>query len=142
MFLVVDTNVLFSLFRKGSKINELIRDLRRKGFKLLAPEFAFLELKAIAPKISKFSGLTSSEIEEALISLKKVIKEVAKAEYSQFLEEASKISPHKKDAPLFALSLAFNKAPIWSREPKLKRQKAIKVLSDKEIEELLKESSE
>jgi predicted nucleic acid-binding protein len=55
---------------------------------------------------------------------------VPKSNYEIFLDKALRISPHKKDAPLFALSLAFNKAPIWSREPRLKRQKIIRVLSD------------
>jgi predicted nucleic acid-binding protein len=141
MFLIIDTNVLFSSFRKGSKTDELMRELRRHGFKLLVPEFVFSELKDLKQKISKFARLTQSDVEEAFMSLKKVIREVSELEYSQFLDEAKKISPHKKDAPLFALSLAFNKAPIWSREPRLRRQKVVEVLSDKEVEELLKKSS-
>lgn len=50
--------------------------------------------------------------------------------YEDFTEEAKRISPDAKDFPLFALSLAFDK---W-----LKRQKAVKVLDDKGVEELLK----
>jgi predicted nucleic acid-binding protein len=57
-----------------------------------------------------------------------------------FLAEAKRVAPHEKDTRHFALSLKFN-YPIWSREPKLKRQKVVEVLSDKEVEELLKKSS-
>lgn len=46
-----------------------------------------------------------------------------------------------KDSPYFALALAFDKAPIWSREPRLKRQKVVKVLHDKEVEEYFGSSS-
>ena len=72
-------------------------------------------------------------VEEA----KKVFFVVPKFLYEDFIEEAKHISPDKKDAPLFALSLAFDKVPIWSREPRLKRQKVVKVLDDKDVEELL-----
>jgi predicted nucleic acid-binding protein len=53
----------------------------------------------------------------------------------KFIEEAKRISPHLKDAPLFALSLAFDKVPIWSREPRLKRQKSVEVLWDEEVKD-------
>jgi predicted nucleic acid-binding protein len=53
----------------------------------------------------------------------------------KFIEEAKRISPHLKDAPLFALSLAFDKVPIWSRKPRLKRQKSVEVLWDEEVKD-------
>jgi len=90
MFLIVDTNVLFSFFHSESNVKEYFESLREKGVSLLVPQYMFDELLGI--------------------------------------------KPHLKDAPLFALSLAFNNAPIWSREPRLKMQKVVEVLHDKEVE--------
>jgi predicted nucleic acid-binding protein len=90
----------------------------------------------------KFARLNEKEFEQFINDLDKFVKVIPMSIYEQFLDEANKISPHKKDAPLFALSLAFNKAPIWSRDLRLRRQKFVKVLSDKEVEESLKKSFE
>jgi len=70
----------------------------------------------------------------SLALLLKLVEIIPKEEYGEFIEESKRISPHLKDAPLFALSLAFNNAPIWSREPRLKMQKVVEVLHDKEVE--------
>jgi len=137
MFLVIDTNVLFAFFRKGSKVEKLMRDLRRRGLVLLSPQFMFSELEKIKPEISKYSGITVSELDKMFKLLKLVVKEVFEFEYEQFMDEAKKISPDAKDTTLFAVFLKFDKCHIWSREPRLKRQKAVKVLDDKGVEELL-----
>ncbi|MFH8132361.1 MAG: PIN domain-containing protein [Candidatus Aenigmatarchaeota archaeon] len=137
MFLVLDTNVLFSFFKRA-KVFRLVSKLSRKGAKLLVPNLMADELKILRPKILRYSKLSEKELNEVFETLFSLIKPIEEDKYLRFLEEAKKISPHKKDIPLFALSLAFNKAPIWSREAKLKRQKLIKVLTDKEVEDLLK----
>jgi predicted nucleic acid-binding protein len=94
------------------------------------------ELENLREKITK-RGITKEEYANSFRLLKLLIEVVPKSKYEIFLDEALKISPHKKDAPLFALSLAFNKSTIWSREPRLKRQKIIQVLSDREVETLI-----
>jgi predicted nucleic acid-binding protein len=78
---------------------------------------------------------------ELFSAIKVIDRSVPKSNYEIFLDKALRISPHKKDAPLFALSLAFNKASIWSREPRLKRQKIIQVLSDIEVKTLIRRYS-
>jgi predicted nucleic acid-binding protein len=138
MRLVVDTNVLFAFFG-NKRIVEIFEKLRSKGVKLIAPEFVIEELDKLKGKIIK-RGINESEYVDSFELLRIMIEPISKSEYEKFLDEAKKISPHKKDAPLFALSLAFNKAPIWSREPRLRKQKIVEVLSDKEVEELLKKS--
>jgi predicted nucleic acid-binding protein len=137
MFLVIDTNVLFSLVVKG-KVRKLFKELWDKGIKPITPEFARKELLEIKNDLMKFAKFNEKEFEQFINDLDKFVKIIPMRVYEQFLDEAKKISPHKKDVPLFALSLAFNKAPIWSREQRLKRQKVIKVLSNKEVEKLLK----
>jgi len=131
MFLVVDTNVLFSFFRK-STVFDTIRKLRDSGYTPIAPDFVYSELMNLKAQILKYSGISEDEFEFLLISLKYFVKSVPKPKYDNFFGEGEKISPDKKDAPLFALALAF-RCPIWSREPKLKKQSAISVFSDEEI---------
>ena len=136
MFIVLDTNVLFSFFRR-SKVFKLTKELKLSGYKLIAPDFVFFEIIGLKNKILKSSKISESEFEFLLLFLKRIIRFVPKVEYKSFISESKIVSPHLKDFPLFALSLAFDKSPIWSREPRLKKQKLIKVLLDEEIEELL-----
>ena len=136
MFLVIDTNVLFSFFRE-SKVFELVRGLRGIGVRLISPDVILFELLKLKEEIMKSSKISEVEFEVLLVTLTTIITSVPKEEYEEFLEESKRVSPHLKDAPLFALSLAFDKAHIWSREQRLKRQKVVKVLHDKEVEEYL-----
>jgi predicted nucleic acid-binding protein len=139
MRLIVDTNVLFAFFG-NKRIVEIFEKLRSKGVKLIVPEFVIEELDKLKGKIIN-RGIDEAEYADSFELLRIMIEPISKLEYERFLDEAKKISPHKKDVPLFALSLAFNKAPIWSREPRLRRQKIVEVLSDKEVEKLLKKST-
>jgi predicted nucleic acid-binding protein len=137
--LIIDTNVIFAFF--GSKrVAKIFKKLYLSGVKLIVPQFVMEELENLREKIIK-RGITKEEYINSFRLLKLLIEVVPKSKYEIFLDEALKISPHKKDAPLFALSLAFNKAPIWSREPRLKRQKIIQVLSDIEVEALIRRYS-
>ncbi len=137
--LIVDTNVLFAFF-SNKKVVEIFKKLYLNGTRMIVPQFVMEELENLKEKITK-KGITEEEYVNSLQLLKLLIEVVPKSYYESFLDEALKVSPHKKDAPLFALSLAFNKAPIWSREPRLKRQKLIQILSDREVEALLPELS-
>jgi predicted nucleic acid-binding protein len=137
VFLIIDTNVLFSLAKKG-KVRNLLKRLWDRGVIPITPEFVIEEIFKIKREFIKRAGFTELEFKNFIEELPSVVKFIPQLEYEKFLEEAKRISPHIKDTPLFALSLAFNKAPIWSREPRLKRQKIIKVLNDREIEEMLK----
>lgn len=135
--LVLDVNVLFSFFRKG-KVFKLVEELVKKNIRLLIPAEMKEELLSLKSKIIKSAKISEEEWNGISNLLFSIVREVPKSKYGSFLREGCKISPHINDAPLFALSLAFNKAPIWSREPRLKRQKFIKILSDRDVEELLK----
>ncbi len=134
MFLIVDTNVLFSFFHSKSKVTGYFKSLREKGVSLLVPQYMFDELLGIKSEILRGCDLREDNFSVSLALLLKLVEIIPKEEYGEFIEEAKRISPHLKDAPLFALSLASNNAPIWSREPRLKMQKVVEVLHDKEVE--------
>ena len=116
----------------------MLTGLEKVGYRLLSPSFLLEEVNRNISDLTKVSRLTKEELEQSFNIFLKRIEIIPESEYLQFLEEARKISPDKKDVPYFAVSLKFNKSPIWSREPRLKRQKVIRVLDDKEVEELLK----
>ena len=108
--------------------------------KLIVSQFVMEELDNLREKIIN-RGITKEEYINSFQLLNLLIEVVPKSKYEIFLDEALKISPHKKDSPLFVLSLAFNKVPIWSRELRLKRQKVIQVLYDIEVEALIRSYS-
>jgi len=136
--LIADTNVIF-LFSKNPDFVELVERLRKSGVKLITPQFCLDELvnTKVKSDLMKYAGFSEDGFEFFAGEVKKVFIVVPKFLYDDFMEEAKRISPDKKDVPLFALSLAFGKAPIWSREPRLKRQKSIEVLDNKGVEALL-----
>ena len=141
MRLVLDANVIFSALLRGKPLSMLI-ELQKKGIELITPDFLVEEFFEKVEELSKVVGVNEKQAVESFTKLlSELVRVVPKKEYSKFLSEASRISPDAKDIPYFALSLAFNKAPIWSREPRLRRQKTVEVLSDKEVEDLLKKSS-
>lgn len=132
--LIIDANVVFSCIISRGKALDTVFGLYDMGVKMISPEFIIKEFEDNVSKISKHSGLDEESVLAFAVNLfSEFIQVVPMIEYKQFLQEAAKISPDKKDAPYFALSLAFNKTPIWSRELRLKRQKIVRVLSDDEI---------
>src|SRR3989344_3584123 len=139
MLLILDTNILFSFFNK-SKVFRLTKELRHRRYKLVSPDFVFFEIKGLKKQIMKSSEISDSEFEFLLLLIKRIVRFIPKSEYKSYISEAKKLSPHFKDFPLFALSLYLDKSSIWSRELGLKKQELIKVLSDEDIERLLKEA--
>jgi len=136
MPLVVDANIVFSCIISRGKPLDIVFRLYDRGISLISPKYILGEIKDDLSKISKYSELSEEEVLVFVSNLfSEFIKVIPESEYEQFLPEANIISPHLKDSPYFALSLAFSKAPIWSREPRLKRQKVVRVLSDEEVKE-------
>lgn len=139
MELVLDTNILFALPR-SSVVRELVgRLLLERRARLLVPQFVIEELIALKGELMRYAGFDEEEFVRYLRDISILAEVVPVERYEPFSGDAKRISPHAKDVPLFALSLKFNKAPIWSREPRLKRQKFVEVLDDKGIEKLLEE---
>jgi len=136
MKLVLNANVIFSALLRGRPLSLFIK-LKDKGIELITPNFLVEEFLKRKKELANALGISETKLSEAFSELiSKLVRVVPKEKYVKFLIEAKKVSPDKKDTPYFALSLAFNKAPIWPRGPRLKRQKIVKVLNDKEIEKL------
>jgi predicted nucleic acid-binding protein len=139
MILILDANVIFSALLKGKPLSMSV-ELKNKGIELITPDFLVEEFFKKRKELSKILCISEEQILVAFTKMmSELVRVVHKEEYVTFLDEAKKISPDKKDVPYFALSLALDKAPIWSREPRLRRQKVVKVLDDKGVERLMKE---
>lgn len=134
MRLVADTNVLFSFFRKGSETRKLT--LNFEILELLTPSFCMDELRKHKKLICQKSALSDGEFEEVLDDLLIFVKVSPPSEYKEFLRDAKDVSPDPDDVDLFALALKLN-CSIWSGDKELKRQTRVKVLSTKELIELI-----
>lgn len=137
--LIVDANVLFSFFEKGSTRRRLINQLSDRGSRLLSPDFVLEELTSNEGKIMKTAKIDRVEFSFLFSLLERKVETIVKSEYEDSLSEAGGISPHEeetKDDPYFALAMSLN-APIWSDEKEFKEQSQVKVLSTRELLKLL-----
>ena len=130
---VVDTNILFSFFWKNSLTKKL---LITTNLELISPEIALKEIKNYKNEIIRKTKISEINFTNEFKKLKLLINFVKKENYGDFIGEAIKISPDKNDSEFFALCLKHD-CFLWSNDKILKNQEHIKVLSTKEIIEIL-----
>jgi len=130
MKLVVDANILFSLFIKSSRIEELVFD---DSLEMYAPEFIFEEFQIYEEYIISKTQRTSLEFQTLLHILKKRINIIPLKNFSEYIQEAKNISPDINDIQYFALALKLQ-CPLWSNDKKLKtKQHCILVYSSQDL---------
>lgn len=137
--LVVDANILFSFFKKGSARAQIIGELPRRGVKLISPDFVMEELFSMGKRVMQFSGIDELEFMFMFSLLDKAVESFPKSVYERLLPEANRLSPHgtgTKDDPYFALALSLN-CPIWSDEKEFKIQSGVEIFSTAELVRLL-----
>ncbi len=126
----MDTNVLFSFFKKESKTRRLI--LNFEILELITPSFCIDELNEHKELICEKSKLSDSEFEEVLDDLLIFVKVFSLSEYEDFLSDAKAISPDPDDIDLFALALKLD-CPLWAQEKAFKKQSKVKVFSTSDL---------
>jgi len=136
MRLVVDTNVLFSFFKKESKTRNLI--LNFEILESVTPSFCIDELNEHKGLICEKSKLSDSEFEEVLDDLQIFVKVYSLSEYKDFLLDAKTLSPDPDDIDLFALALKLD-CPLWAQEKAFKKQSRVKVVSTSDLILLMSE---
>jgi len=136
--IVIDANILFSFFKKESLRRELIERLPNYGCKLISPDYVIAELLNEKEKVMQFSGIDETGLLFLISLIQRKVETISKENYEKWLDDAMKISPHKKDVPYFALALAFN-AAIWSDEKAFKKQNKVKIFSTEELKKILYE---
>ena len=139
--LVIDTNVLFSFFRKDSPTAAVITGGHAGTLKLFTPELARTELKKYKPLICSKSGILPEDFDLLLALLEHFVEHIPFDEYKEQLTEAAaladKLTLNEKaeffdDIDFFALSLTLH-CPIWSNDKLLKKQQTVDVLSTGEL---------
>ena len=130
MKVVVDTNVLFSFFKKGSKTRRLILNI--EALDLVTPSFCIDELNEHKELIREKSKLSDGEFKEVLDDLLIFVKVFSLSEYKEFLSDAKTVSPDPDDIDLFALALKLD-CPIWAQEKAFKKQPRVKVFSTSDL---------
>ena len=133
MILIIDANVLFSALIKNSLVAKLIF---HEYILLSTPEFIITEFLKYEDLLLKKMHRTREEYVQIMHMLKDIITVVPMEEYSEFIEEAEKISPDPKDALYLALAMKL-KCAVWSNDKKLKEQDKVKVYSTNEIMEMI-----
>lgn len=129
MYLVVDTNIVFSaLLSKAKTFDIFIANALLNKYKLIAPEFLFLEIGKHFDEILERSKLSSEDLSEVFKFIKTQIEFIPFNEFNKFLPEAETVSPHYKDVQYFALALSYH-CTLWSNESAFKNQHKIKVYS-------------
>ncbi len=132
MRLVIDANVLFSFFWKGSTTRMLID---RLALDLIAPEYALDELQKYASLIRKKSKITVQEWRDEVRLMQEVVAFMPVEFYSSKLAKARTLCPDPDDVDYIALAMKL-KCPVWSNDIKLKQQIAVQVFNTSEIMQL------
>jgi predicted nucleic acid-binding protein len=143
MILIVDANIFFSaLISRGKTFRIFAINSITRTFELLAPEFLMEELEEHKEEVLSKSKLSAPEVEKTFKLLQREIKFVSHFTFSEFLEEAKKISP-TDDFPYVALALKIKslglKVAIWSNDKELKTalKDKIDVFTTNEVFEIL-----
>ena len=135
MRLVVDTNILISFFR-DNPVRFIIINSQLLNLELYSPEHCWKELLNIKSSISKYSKLLLEQIDPIFEELKDVLIIVPDEFTKSFESKAKKLSPHDKDAPIFALALKFN-CGIWSNEPAFNKQASVEIFNTEKLRKSL-----
>lgn len=129
---VVDTNILFSFFKKDS----LTRKFLLSSNKFISSSLALIELKKYAPLIISKSNISEKEFSVELNRLKKYVKFFPSNFYKKYLKQALIISPDKDDADFLALCIKMQ-FPLWSNDKDLKKQDKVTILSTEDLIHIL-----
>ena len=129
MELVVDTNVMFSFFWKGSMVKKLLMD---QDVLLFAPEFALEEINKYEKEIIRKAKITKKEFNFLREELAIAIEFIPLKDYNNYLKKSLDFSPDENDVDFFALALKL-KIPLWSNDKLLKKQNVVRVLETKDV---------
>lgn len=133
MFLVVDSNVMFSFFKRDSTTAKIFEEMQ---LGLFSPEYALTEIKKHAAEIREKAGISSEEFDEQKKRLALLVEFVPEQEYKGCLRQAGKIVQDKDDIDFMALALKLGIA-MWSNDKSLKQQSRVIVLDSGEIIKLI-----
>jgi predicted nucleic acid-binding protein len=136
--LVVDTNILFSFFKKESFTRKLIID---SSLELISPELALKEIQKYSKELLIKSKINKEDFDYTLLLLKEHVKffslQTYKNEFSSSLKIAETFSQkdveeYLDDIDFFALA-SKERCHIWSNDTLFKKQSIITVFNTTEL---------
>jgi len=131
MRLVIDTSVVFLLFKKNSFVLDFVK---RHDLELYAPDAMINELDKHSEKICRLSNISFKQFDELKLLLETLI--ISRPVAKELLSKSLLMISDKKDAPFLALALEMG-IPIWSNDQHFKEQKLVPVYSVIELKVLL-----
>ena len=137
MLLVVDFNVVFSsLVTKGK--SRLVFELNNifGVFEFISTQYMYSELENNLDRLVSLSKLSKEEISDVLGFVKRSVEIIPFEAFESKAKEALSLSPHPKDAPYVALSLAFD-CKMLSGDKGLKRSLPDRVINPSEALDVL-----
>lgn len=143
MKLVVDTNILFSFFKKGSFTQKLIVD---SSLDLISPEVALKELTKYSKELSVKSKIGKDALDFMFSLLKEYVKFIPSKEYKDEFNTSLNIVKKfsEKDVEEFLDDIDFfslaikEKCAIWSKDSLFKKQSIVKVFTTSELSKYFK----
>lgn len=131
MRLIVDANILVAALLKKATTREI---LLTSDLEFFTPEHLFFEIKGLVKnkRFRKRLGVSDHELRELLTYLVQPIAFFPEERYLSHIRQALTLVAHDEDAPYIALALAL-KAPLWSNDAALKKQKFVKVYTTSEL---------
>lgn len=143
MKVVVDTNILITSLWKEAVFHSIIK---KKAIELFSPSFALHELEKHAEEIIKRRNITLPAYREEILALKQNVSFIHFERYNSSIPtirtQLTSFLPVEQrtllleDIDFLALSLAL-KAPLWSNDKLLKKQKSVIVLDTGDMIKLL-----
>ena len=131
MKLVIDTNIVFSLFKSNSFTNKLLKEYK---LELFAPEKLVKELHKYSRDICSKADISEEKLLEDISLLSEIIE--FKNPLPSFEDKADKLISHKEDIPFLALALELN-IPIWSNDPHFKEQSEVPIFETDKLSKFL-----
>ena len=133
MIIVIDTNAIISAMIKEGLSRELILN---KFFDFITPSFTISEITKYKQEICKKSGISYLDFEVLLERLFKHIRIINIVHYRDKLALARGLIEDIDDVPFLACALYFD-CPVWSDDKHFKKQNVVKILTSKEMSELI-----
>lgn len=129
--IVIDSNILISALIKKGTTRDILTNF---NVNFVFPQEGLEEIYSCKPEILKKADIKDDEFDRLLLRLLKYVRLIPLDILINFRDKAKEIMEHidKEDVIFIAAALALN-CPIWSEDKHFKKQRAIKILTTKEV---------
>ena len=136
---MADANVLIAAFLRDSTVRRIVT---LAGLQLLVPEYIFEEFERHRRDLAQRAGLPPGDAGAILDRIRNHFVIIPADLVAGRIAEAIRLLKgiDERDAPYLAAALAVPCDAIWSDDPHLKRQSAVRYLTTRELVDVLREA--